>query len=197
MSRVRSSKEAWKALNSLFSDPATHQNLPDQAISTIETYVAKRHSEEEYDAQTIQEELLSIHSTFVALDTEKRPLFLQLLQLLRPCIESQDLLEEWWTKVIEPIVNGIGFKKIEIQRASDFLISVLDYDTEKIDQEEGSRISSHFVDIVLSAWLKRTRVPSPEQETLTIEDRHVAHHLETVLVGFGKKKPKVRGSCHS
>lgn len=120
-------------------------------------------------------------------------MFLQLLQLLRPCIQGQDRLEELWVKVIEPIVNGTGYKRIEIQRASDFLISLLDYDAERDDHQEHARTSSHFIDIVLSAWLKRTRVPSPEQESHTVEDQHIARQLENVLIGFGKGKAQVCG----
>jgi len=153
--------------------------------------VENRQDTEDYDAQRIQDELLSIYDGPVSSDAEKLPMFLQLLHLLRPCIQGQDRLEEWWTKVVEPIVNGTGYKRIEIQRASGLLISVLDYDAEQDDHQEQARISSHFINVVLSVWLKRTQVPSPEQESLTVEDQHVARQLEDVLIGFGKKKAQV------
>jgi len=117
-------------------------------------------------------------------------MFLQLLQLLRPCMQGQSQLQEWWTLVIEPIINGTGYKKIEIQRASEFLVEILDYDSEGEGRVEGARISSHFTDILVSMWLKRTRVPLPDQDTLTAEDEHVARLQENVLIEFGKRKPR-------
>lgn len=187
----RSSQEAWKALAALFEDSRNPQNLPDEAISTIEAYVAKHHDLEDKDAPQIQHELLDIHSAYVVPYADKRPMFLQLLHLLRPCIKEQSRVEEWWTLVLEPIVNGIGCKKIEIQRASDFLIGALDYDSEGEDKQQDLEVSSYLTDTLLTAWLRRTRVPSPEQETLTMEDQYIARQLEYILVEFGRRKPKV------
>lgn len=151
----------------------------------------KRHEVDDQDATRVHEELLSIYNNFVAVDESKRPMFLQTLGLLRPCIQGQSRLEEWWNLAVGPAIDSVGLKKVEIQRASNFLVSVLDYDVEGENHEEDARISTRFLELLLAAWLKRAAIPKPDQDTLTVEDAYIARQEETVLIEFGRRKPKV------
>lgn len=187
----RSFKDTSRALNHFFTTHTHPQELPNEIHQAIDAYLERHKDADDYDTQRLQEELLFLHGKFVAKEPGNLVAFLQLLRAFRPGIARQAYLHDWWTLVIRPISDGLGHTRLEINYASDFLLSMLDYDAEDDKDGERAKISAHFVRVLLDAYLRRTHVHDTEREVFNGEDDFVALQLSDVLVAYGRKKPKV------
>jgi hypothetical protein len=139
--------------------------------------------------------LLSIFNKYVVNSPEKHGPFVNALRLLRPAIQGQNRLDEWWSLVIRPTIDTVGYRQHSIEDAREFLLGILVFDPEDEGVGEKSTISSHFTKKLLDAYLSRTRIPSGD-EVVSPEDEFIAHELENILVAFGRKRPKV-GRIHT
>lgn len=142
----------------------------------------------------MQDELLTIHEVQVSHDQTKLGPFLQLLRLLRTIIRSQKHVQQWWDQVIAPIVDGVGHKRVEFDQASGYLLDILDNGLGQGTEEDRAKTSAHFANLLLKAYLKRTRIHDVTSEGRAAEDQFIARQLEGVLVTYGCKKPKVSHS---
>lgn len=186
----RSLKDVIKALNTTFSAPAVSHPLPEELQQTIEEFLERHQQIEEYDAQRLHDELLSIFKQYIDVNPDKHGGFVQALRLLRPAIRGEKRLDEWWTTLIRPTIDAIGHKRDTIEDAREFLLGILIFDAEDDPTGEKGRISSEFTKKLLDAYLARTIIPSGDN-VVSPEDEFIAHELEGILVAFGRKKPKV------
>ncbi|KAF2754588.1 hypothetical protein EJ05DRAFT_456751 [Pseudovirgaria hyperparasitica] len=183
-------KETLKALNNVFSSPETFETLPDELIATIESFLDNYHGIDEHDSQRLHEELLSIHKKYVADFPLKRAAFLGMLTRIRPAIRGDERLSEWWNLVIAPTINAVGHKRDEVEYAREFLLGVMSFDSDEDDYGEKAETSSRFCRRLLDAYLERTRIPSSSSDPVSPVDEFIAHELESILVSFGRKKPR-------
>jgi len=189
----RSSKDTFKALNNTFSAPTIPLTpLPDELLRILEAFVERHHDIEDNDSQRLHDELLTIYQRHVAVNPDKHDAFVSVLRQLRPAIKGESRLNEWWNLVIRPTIDAIGHKRDSIEEAREFLLGILVFDTEEDKTGEKARLCATFTKKLLDAYLWRTRVPTADTDTVSVEDEFIAHELEMVLVAFGRKKPKVR-----
>lgn len=184
-------RETLKALNSTFSAPTVAYPLPDELQATINGFLERYDDIEDYDSQRFHEDLLSLYMRHVAGNSEKHGPFLSALRLLRPALTGETRLSEWWRLVLKPTIDGIGHKKQEIEDAGDFLQNILVYDADDDQDGERARLSEFFTKKILDAYLARTKIPSSSEDVVSPENEFVSHELESVLVAFGRRKPKV------
>ncbi|PSN62206.1 hypothetical protein BS50DRAFT_140421 [Corynespora cassiicola Philippines] len=185
-----SMRETIKALTLAFSAPSAPHPLPDELRETIQSFLDRYDAIEDHDSQRFHEDLLSLYMKHVAGSPEKQAAFLAVLRLVRPALTGESRLSEWWGLVLKPTIDGIGHKRHEIEDARHFLQTILVYDADDDKDGELARLSDSFCWKVLDAYLARTKIPSSTEDTVSPEDEFVSHELESVLVAFGRKKPK-------
>ena len=185
-------KDIVKALHATFSTATLSLPLPDELQALIEAFLDKHSDIEDNTSQRLQEELLAIFHKYIAAKPEKHASFLRTLRYLRPAIIGRARFLEWWELIIRPSLDAFGQKKNVIEEAKELLLSVLVYDAEDKDAEEKADLSNKLLTIVLEIYLERARMPTAENENTSPEDEHIARDFESVIVGFGRKKPKVR-----
>jgi hypothetical protein len=185
-------REAVRALSSTFSAATVPSQLPDELQQTIDAFLERYHDIEDHDSQRFHEDLLALYMRHVAGNPEKHGPFLSALRRVRPALTGEARLEEWWGRVVKPTIDGAGHKRHEIEEARALLLDILAYDADEDRNGEHARVSKHFMKILLDAYLARTKVPSSAGDFVSPEDDFVAQELETILVSFGRKKPKVR-----
>lgn len=189
-SLARSLKDTVKAINSAFSSQNV-SGLPEELHQTLDDFLEKRHDQ---DSQRVQEELLAIYNKHVGLGSGKQNAFASLLRILLPSIAKQEWLDEWWSLIVRQTLDTIGNKRDNIEAVKELLLNILVLDTaEDITTERAAGISTHFTKKTLDAFFERTKIPSSDGEVVSPEDEFIAHEWESVLIAFGRKRPKVSG----
>ena len=185
-------RDTTRALQHSFVSSAP---LPEELQLTVEAFLEKHPSIDDNDAQRLHDELVTIYNKNVAGFPGKHAPFVAVLRQLRPAIKSQDQLSEWWDLVIRPTIDSVGHKRDTVEDAKEFILSILVFDTDEDHSGYAARLSAHFLQRLLDAYLVRTRIPTRDGPAASPEDDFVAHEIEAVLIAFGRKKPKVRFPC--
>ncbi|KAF5844995.1 hypothetical protein GGP41_001076 [Bipolaris sorokiniana] len=185
-----SMREALKALNATFSAHVVPYPLPDELCATIDAFLERYHDIDDHDSHRFHEDLHALYTRHVANNPDKRSAFLSALRILRPAITGEARLTAWWNSVFKPIIDGVGYKKTEMEDAKAFVQSILVYDSEADKDGEQARLSHLFTTRILDIYLARSAVPSSPDEPVSPENGFVAHELETILVAYGRKMPK-------
>ncbi|GME24482.1 Hamartin [Neofusicoccum parvum] len=183
-------KDAVKALESAFAGPTVAHPLPDELQQTIESFLEKHLDIDDQDSQRLHEELLQTYNNHVQDEPVKRSAFLSVLRQLRPAIRGDARLSQWWTLVIRPVVDGVGHKRDEIEDAREFVLGVLTYETGGENDAEQAQAAASYTQKLLECYLRRTRIPTGEDDVITPEDEYVAREIESLLVIYGRRKPK-------
>ena len=184
----RSLKDAIKAINATFSSQIV-SGLPEELQQTLDDFLERR---QDQDSQRVQEELLVIYNKHVGLGSGKQSAFASLLRILLPAIAKQEWLDEWWSLIVKQTLDTIGNKRDNIEAVKDLLLSILVLGTaEDKTIESAAGISTHFTKKTLDAFLTHTKIPSSDVEVVSPEDEFIAHEWESVLIAFGRKRPKV------
>lgn len=110
---------------------------------------------------------------------------------MRPAIRGDARLSQWWNLVIKPVIDGVGHKRDEIEDAREFVLGILAYEADGDDAEQAQAAAS-YTQKLLECYLRRTRMPTGESDVITPEDEYVAREIESLLVMYGRRKPKVR-----
>jgi len=183
-------RESIKALTTAFSATTVPFPLPDDLVATIESFLDRYDDIDDHDSQRLHEDLHTLYLRHVASSPEKQPAFLSVLRLLRPAITGEAHWTIWWDLVLKPALDGIGHKRQELDDVKEVIQSILVYDAESDPTGQHARLSSLFSKKLLDTYLVRASVSSSEN-TLSPANDHVLHELESVLVSFGRRMPKV------
>lgn len=188
-------RETVKALHTTFSAASVPCALPDELRTTIENFLERYENIDDHDSQRFHEDLHTLYQRQVATSPEKHGAFLAVLRLVRPAITGESRLTVWWTLILKPTIDGTGHRRQEMEDASEFVQSILVYDPEADKDGDHARLSKLFNKRLLDAYLARTNVPLSAEDTVSAGDELLAQQIESVLVAFGRKMPKVRGHC--
>ncbi|KAH7063342.1 Hamartin protein-domain-containing protein [Macrophomina phaseolina] len=183
-------KDAIKALDSAFAGPTVAYPLPEDLQQTIEAFLEKHSDVDDQDSQRLHEELLQTYNNHVQDEPVKRSAFLSVLRQLRPAIRGDARLSQWWNLAIRPVVDGIGHKRDEIEDAREFVLGVLTFESGGDNDAEQAQAAASYTQKLLECYLRRTRIPTAEDDVITPEDEYVARELESLLVLYGRRKPK-------
>jgi len=184
-------RETVKALNTAFSAPSVPSSLPDELCVAIENFLERYDSIDDHDSQRFHDDLHALYQRHVAGSPEKNGAFLAVLRLVRPALTGEARLTAWWNLVLKPTIDGIGHKRQEIEAAREVILSILVYEPDADKDGEHARVSVLFTRRILDAYLARTNVPLSAEDTISPENEFVSHELESLLVAFGRKMPKV------
>lgn len=187
----RTMKDAIKALNASFSATAAPYPLPDELCAAIESFLDRYDNIDDHDSQRFHEDLYALYLRHIASNPEKHAAFLAVLRLARPAITGESRLTTWYDLVVGPTIERVGHKRHELEDAREFVQSILVYDGDEDRDGEHARLSSVFLEKLLQAYLARTDLSAPAAQAVSADNEHVAHELEAILVGFGRKMPKV------
>jgi len=199
---LRSLKDLIKALNTTFASSVPDPELSKDILNKLEAF--KKHDDaDEDDGGQLQKELIDTHKKYFGkvrrlsgqdplADDEKLAAFIKVIQILRPKLKGQAKLQDWYKLIIQPILDGVGSTRAEAKAAKELLLDILDHDGgEGDDESERAKTAVHFINRLIEAYMRRTRIPDADDEELDGEDDVVAQQLEDVLVTYGEKKPKV------
>lgn len=181
----------------VFSSPTPPYPLPPNIVDTIQAYHDRYQNISDQDSQRLQDELLNLYNKLVVTDDSRHAVFLASLRLLSPAIRGADRLLAWWNILLRPTIESLGSHKGVVVDAREMLLNVLVFDDDDDADGEKARTSAIFTDKLLEVYLERTRILSPDAGPDTASDPSssvIAEHLESVLVSFGRKKPKVGSS---
>lgn len=185
-------RETVKALNTTFSAPTIPHPLPEELCTTIENFLERYDYIDDHDSQRLHEDLHTLYQRHVAGSPDKHGAFLAVLRLVRPALIGEVRLTVWWNLAVKPTIDSVGHKRQEIEDAREIMLSILVYDTEADKDGEHARLSKLFTKRLLDAYLARTNVPLSAEDTISPENELASQELESVLVAFGRKMPKVR-----
>lgn len=185
-------KDAVKALDNTFGAPDVPYPLPDELCATIQAFLDRYDDIDDHDSQRFHEDLHALYQRHVAEDAAKHGAFLSALRLVRPALTGEARLTIWWNLVLKPTIDGIGHKRTEIEDAREIVQSILVYDAEEDQTGENACLSKLFTKKILEAYLSRTNVSASPENTVSPENEFIANELESVLITFGRKMPKVR-----
>lgn len=185
-------KEAIKALNTTFAAPAVACPLPDELHATIEHFLERYGAIDDHDSQRLHEDLHALYLRHVAGSPDKHGAFLAALRLLRPALTGEARLSAWWDLVLRPTLDSTGHKRHAVEDARDFVQSILVYDADGDADGERARLSALFTKKTLDAYLARTHMHTSSEHSVSRENEVISQELESVLVAFGRKMPKVR-----
>ncbi|KAI8942650.1 hypothetical protein NX059_000703 [Plenodomus lindquistii] len=185
-----SMRESLKALNATFAATSVPYPLPDELVATIENFLERYDDIDEYDAQRFHDDLHALYLRHVAGQPEKHGAFLSALRLLRPVITGETRLTAWWELVLKPTIDGVGHKRLEIEDAREFVLSVVVFDADADTNGEQAHMSALFTKKLLDAYLARTNGPLSIDHDLSPENEFASHELESLIVAFGRKMPK-------
>lgn len=188
-------REAIKALDSSFGTPDVPYPLPDELFATVQSFLDRYDKIDDHDSQRFHEDLYAIYQRHVAEDPAKHGAFLSALRLVRPALIGEARLTVWWNLVLKPTIDGTGHKRHEIEDAREFVQSILLYDADEDQTGDQARLSKLFTEKILDAYLVRTDVSASPENTVSPENEFIANELESVLITFGRKMPKVIHIC--
>lgn len=187
---ARSMRDTLKTLNAAFSAPTLPYPLPTELLAALSGFLEKYDEIDDADSQRFHDDLLVLHTKHVAQHPEKLAPFLNLLRAVRPALTGETRLTEWWELVLKPTLDSIGHKRHEIEDAKELLQSVLLFDPDQDKDGTHSRLSAIFLKKTLDIYLARTRIPSTAEAVVSPEDDYISSEIESVLVAFGRRKPK-------
>jgi hypothetical protein len=184
-------RETIKALNTTFSAPSVPYPLPDELREAIESFLERYDGIDDHDSQRFHDDLYTIYQRHIVASQEKHGAFMSVLRMLRPAITGEPRLTVWWNAILKPTVDGAGHKRQQIEDATEVALSILVYDPEADRDGEHARLSRLFTKRTLDAYLARTNVPLSPQDIISTDNELVTLQLESLIVKFGRKMPKV------
>ncbi|KAI9821774.1 MAG: hypothetical protein M1827_002355 [Pycnora praestabilis] len=186
-------RDVLKALENVLSSSPVPRALPQELLQMVQTYLDKHGTIGDQDSQRLQEELLTLYHKRVAGEPGRHAIFLASLKQLKPAIKGADRLLEWWDLLVRPTIDSLGQEKAVAADARALLLSVLVNEDDEDNDGEHARVSALFTKKLLGVYLEKTKVRYDEDSTLKLKDesyRFVSDHLESLLVAFGKRRPK-------
>ncbi|KAF2682152.1 hypothetical protein K458DRAFT_391182 [Lentithecium fluviatile CBS 122367] len=185
-----SMREAIKLVTSTFAAPTVAIPLPDELHETIDGFLKRYHDIDDHDSQRFHEDLLSLYMRHVAGNPGKNAPFLHTLRLVRPALKGGSRWSEWWDLVLKPTIDSVGHKRKEVEEAKELLLSILLFEADEDRDGELARLSAAFLKKTLDLYLTRTKIPSSAEDVVSQEDDYVSREVESVLVAYGRRKPK-------
>lgn len=142
------------------------------------------------DSARVQSELKAFFEKHIAGHTQKYGAFVGVLRELRPAINQETYILEWWSLAIHPILKGVGFRKSALDDAQDFLLGVMVYDDEEEDTRQRAKLSGELCRKLLEIYIDHTAVLGEDAEFVAQDNTQIAQQTEVVLVAFGRQRPK-------
>ncbi|KAI9679412.1 MAG: hypothetical protein M1817_005434 [Caeruleum heppii] len=186
-------KEVLRSLSATLSGPHPPSALPDDVLDILQLYLDRHHKIDSHESQRLHQELFDLFNKQVAGHESKHAPFLAALRLLSPMFRGVDRLLAWWDVLIRPTIESLGQQKGIVADARGILLNMLIFDEDDDPDGERSKVSAMFTDKLLDVYLQKTKIPTTDGEAAALNDqksRFIASHLESVLVAFGRRRPK-------
>lgn len=116
--------------------------------------------------------------------------FVGVLRELRPALENEDDLIEWYQLVAKPLLGTIGLRKPALDDVQEFVASILIHDEDEANAKPRGRTSSKICGDLLDVHIARTTGLTEDDQFVAQDNAQIAQQIEGVLVAFGRKMPK-------
>ena len=187
----RTIKDATKALQSHFSAAKPAPSLSLEARQMLQSFVGDHEgtiSEEESTRANV--ELKEFWEKCVGDCPAKNGAFVGVLRELRPIIVGQANLLEWWQSAVKPVITRTGHHKAAMDDTQEFLLACMCFDSDDKDAADREKTSGRLLSDLLGMYIARTGVLTEDGQSAVSENAQVAQQVESVLVAFGRKRPK-------
>ncbi|KAF2645249.1 hypothetical protein P280DRAFT_115505 [Massarina eburnea CBS 473.64] len=183
-------RETLKGLQDIFAAPSAPYPLPDGIKETIDNFLERYSNIDDGDSQRFHDELQALYTRQVADSPEKGATFLQALKAVRPALTGETRWKDWWNLVLKPTIDSVGHKRNEVEGAKELVLGILLFDADEDKDGDLARLSTFFMKGLFDIYLSRTRIPSATEDIASPQDDYIAQEVESVLVAFGRRKPK-------
>ncbi|KAL1901555.1 hypothetical protein Cpir12675_000424 [Ceratocystis pirilliformis] len=186
-------KELCQALNAFIINPTLP--LPEDLNAVFDAFYRKHDKYDDSNADRLQDELQVIWDKHVASDPQRYAPFVAICSRLFQALHTTERIFYWWDLTLQHMANQMikdkSLQAESYQALLQLLVAENDQDQTSEDDaaaETASR-SMPFLDRLLHTWLfGDTEIPSDLCHQL-------GKHQQTVLVSFGKKKPRELMAC--
>jgi hypothetical protein len=183
-------RDAVRLVSSTFAAPTVPTPLPDDIHAAIDSFLYRYRDIDDHESQRFHEDLLSVYMRHVAGNPDKSAPFLHLLRLVRPALKGGSRWSEWWDLALKPPMDSVGHKRHEVEAAKELLQSILLFQADEDKDGDDAHLSSVFLSKTLDLYLARTKIPSSAEDAVSPEDDYISQEVESVLVTYGRRKPK-------
>ncbi|KAJ2903591.1 tuberous sclerosis 1 [Zalerion maritima] len=179
-------KELSKAIANYL--PTATLPLPDGLTKTIDAYIQRFFAKgDESAADRLQEDLLSLYQKHVQDEPALYAPFVKILRQLRPILMGEARVNQWWEKLIEPVLNEFLQDKALASEGFGILLDVLTDDTDLREPQGSSSTHNPLADRILGKWLSEFEKSQTEMPGTGSQKEK---QLRKTLIQYGKKKPK-------
>ena len=116
--------------------------------------------------------------------------FVGVLRELQPVIGGQANLLEWWQSAVKPVITRTGHHKAALDDTQEFLLGCMCFDSDDKDAADREKTTGRLLSELLGMYIARTRVLIEDGQFVASENAQVAQQVESVLVAFGRKRPR-------
>ena len=159
----------------------------------IHIYLEKNPTHDESDASRVQEELLSIYERDVCDHPARYAPFLSILRKLRTSIKGGGRMLQWWDKLCIPVLSHLGEEKGLALEARNTLLDILIYDEDDEHVEDAITTSDTVAENLIAIWLAKCNSVAAH---LDENSKFIESQLRSILISFGRKRPKVCALHH-
>ncbi|KAF2772906.1 hypothetical protein EJ03DRAFT_348426 [Teratosphaeria nubilosa] len=187
---TRSIKDATKALQGQFSSAKIPLSLPSESRRILQGFVEEhKQGIGDEEATRVNAAIDDLYETYVCDNPSKIGPFVGVLRELRPALGEADLLA-WWEEVVRPVITGTGHRKPVLDDAQEFVVGCMVLDDDEANSHARGRASQRLLGDFLGTYIARTRGLTQEDLFIAPENSQVTHQIESVVVAFGRKRPK-------
>ncbi|CAD6499023.1 BgTH12-04677 [Blumeria graminis f. sp. triticale] len=164
--------------------------LPVPLLEIISSYLERHSADDELDSQILQDELLTVYQAIAVENSACLIAFLAVLQRLKIVLRDSGRLFQWWNQILTPIIQNFSAEPLLAVETKKILLELLLYDDDNAEgrQVENAKATSCAItEILLASWLEMTK---KADEELNDHASTVSDQIQTILIEFGKKKPR-------
>lgn len=167
--------------------------LPDDLLEVIGSYIDRKSAIDDTETQRLQDELIIIYNKEVDNKPGRFPWWIALLRLLRPALKKSQFLQYWWDRTSGEMKEHMGDQRGLASAIRHLLVEIMTFDTGEENTkefDEAATTSRFYCDKVLRLWLEKSRVAAVTGDSSAV---FLERQLQSILMAFGRMRPKVRG----
>lgn len=186
----RGIKDATKALQVHFTAAKPPQSLPNESRRLLQNYIEERDADlSGEEADQAAHELTTFYEKYVGDSSQKLGIFVGVLKELRLAVTGEANIMAWWESVVKPVVRNIGYSRLALKDAQEFLVSVMVQEKDEGAEPEHTRMVAKLCNELLDIYITHTGSFADSDHYSARENQQIAQQVENVLCAFGQKQP--------
>lgn len=181
-------KDLTKAITLYFAQATPVLPLPDDLTIVLDAYLDRNATRDEQEKDSLNGELAAIYEKHVAGKLPIYAAFFAILSHLRLGIRGSGRLLRWWNELSEPACEHLSQHLGLAEEMAGFVKDILAYDDVPEGLSDAVEASLDISQGLFGIWLKNAAAADSD---LDPDARFVEQHIKTMLIQFGKRRPRV------